>query len=59
MNRKTYKQPLMQVVMLKMSTLVCGSVEGVPGTSSLSTIVDTDGSDTYLSRQGSLWDDEE
>lgn len=44
-----------------MSTLVCGSVKGVEGTASLSTTVDTytGGSDTYLSRQGSLWDDEE
>lgn len=48
MKMKTYMRPQIQVVTLKMSTLVCGSIKGVEGTASFSTTYDSEESEIYL-----------
>ncbi len=59
MKKKSYMQPAITIVTCRLEGMVCGSVSGVAGTGKLNTDVDeTRETDTYLSRQRSLWDEE-
>lgn len=59
MKRKAYKLPQIYIEKLATCSLICASVNGVYGTGSLTTTVNTQSeSNTYLSRTSSIWDDE-
>jgi len=48
--------PTITIVTCRLEGIVCGSITGVTGTGNLNTDVDeTQETDTYLSRQHSVW----
>ena len=56
--KKQYIVPVTETVVLSHSTMICGSLGGVEGTSNFSEGITSDTTEDVLSR-GGFWDDED
>ena len=58
--KKIYLSPAITIVHVVVEKMICSSVYGVSGTGNLSTTIDDDTTDEYLSRKSrSVWDDDD
>lgn len=60
MKKKYYLTPITRIVDLPVCCpVICVSINGIEGTAKMTTGISDDETDVYLSRGGTLWDDDE